>query len=120
MGYIPGIGRLGVPPQTFFDGPVGVRDAGVAASARPATALPSTVSLAASFDPSLASSYGAVLGKEARAHGADVLYGPAVNIVRVPVGGRNFEYFSEDPYLTVAPGGVLRARECSRSGWPRR
>ena len=98
-GYIPGIPRLGVPPQIFSDGPVGLRDS--ATAARRATALPATVSLAASFHPSLAKAYGALLGNEARARGVSVLYGPAMNIVRVPVGGRNFEYFSEDPYLTA-------------------
>ena len=52
-GYIPGIARLGIPPQIFADGPVGLRDS--ASNARPATALPATVSLAASFNPGLAS-----------------------------------------------------------------
>lgn len=97
-GYVPGIARLGVPPQIFSDGPVGLRDS--APDPRRATAMPATVSLAASFDPDLAEAYGTVLGNEARARGASVLYGPAMNIVRVPLGGRNFEYFSEDPYLT--------------------
>ncbi|MDQ6697322.1 MAG: glycoside hydrolase family 3 C-terminal domain-containing protein [Actinomycetota bacterium] len=98
-GYIPGIPRLGVPPQVFSDGPVGLRDS--ASNPRRATAMPATVSLAASFDPVLATAYGRLLGNEARARGASVLYGPAMNIVRVPLGGRNFEYFSEDPYLTA-------------------
>ena len=98
-GYIPGIARLGIPPQIFSDGPVGVRDS--ATDSRRATALPATVSLAASFHPGLAREYGKLMGNEARARGVDVLYGPAMNIVRVPVGGRNFEYFSEDPYLTA-------------------
>ena len=98
-GYIPGIARLGIPPQIFSDGPVGLRDS--ASNARRATALPATVSLAASFHPGLGREYGKLMGNEARARGVDVLYGPAMNIVRVPVGGRNFEYFSEDPYLTA-------------------
>lgn len=98
-GYIPGIARLGVPPQIFSDGPVGLRDS--ASNPRRATALPATVSLAASFDPTLATAYGRLLGNEARARGVSVLYGPAMNIARVPLGGRNFEYFSEDPYLTA-------------------
>jgi beta-glucosidase len=98
-GYIPGIDRLGVPPQVFADGPVGLRDR-IVAPRNPATALPASVALGATFNPVLAKRYGALLGNEARARGVDVLYGPAMNIVRVPVGGRNFEYFSEDPYLT--------------------
>lgn len=97
-GYIPGIARLGVPPQIFSDGPVGLRDS--ASNPRRATAMPATVSLAASFDPALSKAYGRLLGNEAKARGTTVLYGPAMNIVRVPLGGRNFEYFSEDPYLT--------------------
>ena len=101
-GYVPGIPRLGVPSLVLSDGPVGLRDSLRAATRRPATALPATVSLAASFDPALANAYGQTLGREARARGVHVLYGPAMNIVRVPVGGRNFEYFSEDPYLTGA------------------
>ncbi len=99
-GYVQGIARLGVPPLVLSDGPVGLRDTPRTKPVRPATALPATVSLAASFDPALAYSYGQTLGTEARARGIDVLYGPAINIDRVPVGGRNFEYFSEDPYLT--------------------
>lgn len=101
-GYVAGIPRLGVPALVLSDGPVGLRDSVRAASRRPATALPATVSLAASFDPDLARSYGQTLGVEARARGVHVLYGPAMNIVRVPIGGRNFEYFSEDPHLTGA------------------
>lgn len=101
VGYVPGIPRLDVPALVLSDGPNGLRDAGPG-SGRPATALPASVSLAASFDPSLAAGYGAILGREARSRGVDVLYGPAMNIVRVPVGGRNFEYFSEDPVLTAA------------------
>ncbi len=100
VGYVPGITRLGVPPLVLSDGPVGLRDSARASTARPATALPASVSLAASFDLALAEAYGQTLGREARARGVDVLYGPAMNIVRVPVGGRNFEYFSEDPNLT--------------------
>ena len=106
VGYVPGIPRLGVPPLLLSDGPVGVKDSCFGeiypdnCQLGQSTALPATVSLAASFDPGVAHDYGQVLGRDARARGVDVLYGPAMNIVRVPQGGRNFEYFSEDPYLT--------------------
>ena len=106
VGYVPGISRLGVPPLLLSDGPVGVKDSCFGeiypdnCQLGQSTALPATVSLAASFDPGVAHDYGQVLGRDARARGVDVLYGPAMNIVRVPQGGRNFEYFSEDPYLT--------------------
>ncbi|MGH3319841.1 MAG: glycoside hydrolase family 3 C-terminal domain-containing protein [Streptosporangiaceae bacterium] len=105
VGYVPGVKRLGIPPLVLSDGPVGVKDScwqGPPGNCelRESTALPAAVSLAASFDPRLARRYGGVIGAEARARGVDVVYGPAMDIVRVPQGGRNFEYFSEDPYLT--------------------
>ncbi|MFI6444770.1 glycoside hydrolase family 3 C-terminal domain-containing protein [Kitasatospora sp. NPDC050543] len=93
VGYVAGVPRLGIPPLRLADGPGGVRDG------LPATAMPAPVSLAASFDPALANTYGTVLGREARARGYQVLYSPMVNIVRIPQGGRNFETFGEDPYL---------------------
>jgi len=97
--YVPGIPELGVPPLTLDDGPAGLRDGF-------SSALPSPLALAATWDASAASAYGDVLGGDARAKGADVLLGPTVNIARVPVDGRNFEAFGEDPYLAaqlVAP-----------------
>jgi beta-glucosidase len=106
VGFVPGIPRLGVPPLLLSDGPVGVKDSCFGeqfpdnCKLGTSTALPATVSLAASFDPTLAHDYGRIVGAESRARGVDVLYGPAMNIVRIPQGGRNFEYFSEDPYLT--------------------
>ena len=92
-GYTPGIDRLGIPGMQFTDGPGGVRDG------QPATALPSPVSLAASFDTELARQYGTVMGSEARSRGYQVIYGPMVNIVRTPLGGRDFETLGEDPEL---------------------
>lgn len=100
VGYVRGVPRLGIPPLVLSDGPAGVKDTGDAPSQRPATALPAPAALAASFDPELARQYGSVLGHEATTRGVDVLYGPAINIVRVPQGGRNFEYLGEDPVLT--------------------
>ncbi|MFD8707949.1 glycoside hydrolase family 3 C-terminal domain-containing protein [Kitasatospora sp. NPDC059648] len=101
VGYVDGVPRLGIPPLLLSDGPAGVRDG------RPATALPAPVSLAAAFDPALATAYGDVLGREARARGYQVLYAPMVNIVRIPQGGRDFETLGEDPYLA----GRLAAAE---------
>ncbi|MEW2519227.1 glycoside hydrolase family 3 C-terminal domain-containing protein [Actinacidiphila alni] len=92
-GYTPGIDRLGVPGLQFTDGPGGVRDG------QPATALPSPVSLAASFNTELAKQYGTVMGSEAKSRGYQVIYGPMVNIVRTPLGGRDFETLGEDPAL---------------------
>ncbi|HEV8133512.1 MAG TPA: glycoside hydrolase family 3 C-terminal domain-containing protein [Pyrinomonadaceae bacterium] len=93
IGYIPGIPRLGIPELALTDGPAGVRHG-------PGTAFPAPVAVAATWDRSLAQQYGAALGAEAKAKGQNILLGPMVNIVRVPEGGRNFETFGEDPYLT--------------------
>lgn len=93
VGYMPGVPRLGIPPLRLTDGPAGVR------VSPQTTALPAPVSLAATFSEDDAASYGAVLGREARAMGQDVLFGPMMNIVRVPQGGRNFETLGEDPLL---------------------
>jgi beta-glucosidase len=92
-GYIPGIERLGIPGLQFTDGPGGVRDG------QPETALPSPVSLAASFSTDTAKAYGTVMGTEAKYRGYQVIYGPMVNIVRTPLGGRDFETLGEDPEL---------------------
>ncbi len=97
-GYVPGIPRLDIPPLRLTDGPAGIR------STEPATALPAPIMLGASFDPDLLRRVGEVLGREGRAHGADVLLAPMVNIIRVPQAGRNFESFSEDPFLTSRLG----------------
>jgi len=94
IGYVPPIPRLGIPELALTDGPAGVRHG-------PGTAFPAPVALAATWDRSLAQAYGAALGAETKAKGQNVLLGPMVNIVRVPEGGRNFETFGEDPYLTA-------------------
>ncbi|MGW2677789.1 glycoside hydrolase family 3 protein [Streptomyces sp. NPDC001436] len=95
VGYLPGVPRLGIPPLQASDGPAGVRLNGVRS-----TALPTPTALAATFDDSLATAYGKVLGHEGRALGQDVVLGPMVNTIRVPHGGRNFETFSEDPLVS--------------------
>lgn len=89
-----GIPRLGIPNLFFSDGPVGPRQG-------QATPLPSPIGLAATFDPRLAERHGAVVGNEAKLKGNDVVFGPAVNIMRNPRGGRTFEYYGEDPFLTA-------------------
>ncbi|WP_336338299.1 beta-glucosidase family protein [Haloarcula brevis] len=98
-GYTPGVERLDIPPLRLVDGPLGVRAFGESA-----TAFPASISLAASWDPALAREFGAELGQETAAHGQHVVLAPGVNIIRVPTGGRNFEYYSEDPYLTARIG----------------
>ncbi|TAH63839.1 MAG: glycoside hydrolase family 3 protein, partial [Anaerolineaceae bacterium] len=97
--------ELGIPLIEVADGPYGVRkQTGIHDhmgwnKSLPATAYPSGPSMAASWDESLAKELGEYLGAEAHSFGIDILLGPAINIVRTPLCGRNFEYFSEDPYL---------------------
>ncbi|WP_158018874.1 beta-glucosidase family protein [Mycobacterium basiliense] len=99
-GYVPGIPRLGVPALLMSDAGLGVTNPGY----RPgdtATALPAGLALAASFNPALARSAGEVIGREARSRGFNVQLAGAMNLVRDPRNGRNFEYLSEDPLLTA-------------------
>ena len=66
------------------------------------TALPAPILLAATWDLSLARQYGAIIGAEDRGKGVHVSLGPMINLVRVPQGGRSFETFGEDPFLSSA------------------
>lgn len=95
--------RLGIPELLLSDGPHGVRRVpdvhSLSQKSLPATCFPTASSLAASWDRELLYEVGKALGREAIAHNVDVLLGPGVNIKRTPLCGRNFEYFSEDPYL---------------------
>lgn len=99
------IPELGVRSMLLSDGPHGLRKMkeGTEVDAEemtvPAVCFPSGVALASSWDRELLHRLGRVLGEEARAEGIDVLLGPAINIKRSPLCGRNFEYYSEDPYL---------------------
>lgn len=102
-----GVPRLGIPEFWADDGPHGVRpdvfwdewnQAGNTNDS--CTAYPALTALAASWDRELAGLYGASLGEEFRYRGKDMLLGPGVNIIRTPLGGRNFEYMGEDPFLT--------------------
>ncbi|HUL61721.1 MAG TPA: glycoside hydrolase family 3 C-terminal domain-containing protein, partial [Methanocella sp.] len=97
------IDRLKVPSMTVADGPHGVRrctdlDSLVCPSFQ-ATCFPTASCLAASWDRDLLYALGQAMADEAIAQQVDVLLGPGVNMKRSPLGGRNFEYFSEDPYL---------------------
>lgn len=93
--------RLGIPAVTTSDGPHGVRrvqNLGEKHSV-PATCFPTASALAATWDRDLLYELGQALAQECLALGVDVLLGPGVNMKRTPLCGRNFEYFSEDPYL---------------------
>ena len=101
-----GIERLGIPSIMLTDGPHGLRkQAGQSDhiglnKSVPATCFPSGATLACSWDRNLISEVGAALGEECQAEEVAILLGPATNIKRSPLCGRNFEYFSEDPYLS--------------------
>jgi beta-glucosidase len=88
------IPRLGLPEIKMSDGPVGVRQD------RPGTRYPAGIALAATWNQELAEKEGTAMGRDCRARGVHILLAPGLNINRVPVGGRNFEYLGgEDPYL---------------------
>ena len=107
-GYIPGDERLGIPDQRESDASLGVANAGRGAK-DDATPLPSGIATASTFDPALAFAGGAMIGKEARQKGFNVMLDGGVNLVRDPRNGRNFEYFSEDPLLSgVMAGATIR------------
>lgn len=126
--HISGIAALGIPTFRVTNGPVGlgqndcvdaqlVAKAGSAAkaaglaythpSSAKATALPSAMGIAASFDPDVASAYGEIIANEMHSLGLHVFEAPGVNLARLPILGRNFEYFGEDPYLS----GVMAVAE---------
>jgi beta-glucosidase len=87
------IERLGIPPLNMADGPLGVRWDN-------STALPSGILLGATWNPDIVTEFGRVLATETKAKGRHIILAPCVNIARIPMGGRNFESFGEDPFLT--------------------
>jgi beta-glucosidase len=103
--------RLGIPSIKMADGPMGIRSwAGpskitkTAAHPFNSTAFPAGIAVAATWDPAVAQSVGQAIGQEVRAIGRNMILGPTVNIQRVPLWGRNFEGYGEDPYLAARMG----------------
>ena len=102
-----GIERLGIPSIMVTDGPHGLRKQAEGAdhlgiyNSIPATCFPSAVGLASTWNKELIKQVGIALGEECQAENVGVLLGPGANIKRSPLCGRNFEYFSEDPYLSA-------------------
>ncbi|WP_264565807.1 glycoside hydrolase family 3 C-terminal domain-containing protein [Flavobacterium sp. N3904] len=101
-----GVKRLGIPELKMADGPLGVREEISRDSWAPAgltndfaTYYPATGALAATWNTNLAHLFGNSVGEELRARDKDMLLSPAINIVRTPLGGRTYEYMSEDPFL---------------------
>ncbi len=103
-GYVPGLPRLGIPALTESDASLGVAEAG--RKDDDATPLPSGVALAATWDPKTAFASGAMIGKQARQKGFNVLLAGGVNLLRDPRNGRNFEYLGEDPLLAGTLAGA--------------
>lgn len=104
-----GVPSQGIQDIKYTDGPFGIREEGVPTGFQSAgwqldsaTYFPTGSALAATWSPDLAYKYGTGMGREARLRGKDVILGPAINIQRLPVGGRTYEYLSEDPVLSAA------------------
>ena len=102
-----GVPRLGIADMIYADGPFGIREemqpdgwAGLGWEKDKATFFPTGSALAATWSPELAYAYGTGMAAEARRRGKDMLLGPAINIQRIPTGGRTYEYLSEDPFLS--------------------
>ena len=113
-----GMKKYGIPQMQFSDGPHGLRLQGEGANhlgigvSLPATCFPSAATVANSWDPAVAEAMGRALGEEALAEKVDVVLGPGLCIKRSPLCGRNFEYFSEDPYLAgKMAAGMVRGIE---------
>jgi beta-glucosidase len=100
--FIRAVPRLGVPAFRMADGPFGVR------LTSPSTSMAAGIALASTWNPALAEKVGLQIGRDARARGVHIMLGPAVNIYRAPMNGRNFEYMGEDPLLAgrVAVGYI--------------
>jgi beta-glucosidase len=98
---IDGVARLGIRPLTMTDGPLGVRF-----STGGSTAMPAGMAMASTWNPALVQSMASVLGQETAANHFAMLLAPGINIVRTPIGGRTFEYLSEDPHLVAEIGSA--------------
>ncbi|MBH0119900.1 glycoside hydrolase family 3 protein [Rhodococcus sp. CX] len=100
-GYTPGVPRLGIPAIQSSDAGMGVTNPGYRPDDEGATAFPSSIALGSSFNPRLVREGGEAIGREARARGFNVQLAGGCNLARDPRNGRNFEYYSEDPYLSA-------------------
>jgi beta-glucosidase len=106
-GYVPGILRLGIPALQETDASLGIVNPNNVRHGDVATALPSGLSLASTWDPQIAQRDGSLVGDEAWRKGFNVLLGPGLNLTRDPRGGRDFEYLGEDPLLAGTLAGAF-------------
>jgi beta-glucosidase len=103
-GYTPGVPRLGIPAIQSSDASMGVTNPGYRPDDEGATAFPASILVGASFNPQLARDGGAAIGREARARGFNVQLAGGINLARDPRNGRNYEYYSEDPWHSAVLG----------------
>src|SRR5262245_50713448 len=106
-GYTPGVPRLGIPALQSSDASMGVTNPGYRPDDKGATAFPASIAVGASFNPQLAREGGVAIGREARSRGFNIMLAGGINLARDVRNGRNFEYYSEDPYLS----GVMGAEQ---------
>ncbi|MFL0374421.1 glycoside hydrolase family 3 C-terminal domain-containing protein [Paenibacillus amylolyticus] len=108
-----GIERLNIPPVHMYDGTNGIRktnsdeEMGITTENVPATCYPTGSAIGSSWNTELLYEVGVALGRESKTMDVELLLGPGVNMKRTPLGGRNFEYYSEDPYLTGELGAAF-------------
>ncbi|MCI3131840.1 beta-glucosidase family protein [Phenylobacterium aquaticum] len=113
-GYIGGVPRLGIPALNETDASLGVTNPRQVRKGDGSTGLPSGLAIASTWDAHLAYEGGAMVGRESRAKGFNVLLGGGANLTRDPRCGRNFEYLSEDPLLTgVLAGEAIKGAQAS-------
>ncbi|HEX7099955.1 MAG TPA: glycoside hydrolase family 3 C-terminal domain-containing protein [Acidimicrobiia bacterium] len=100
-GYTPGVPRLGIPAIQSSDASMGITNPGYRPHDDGATAFPALIAMGSSFNPQLVRQVGEAIGREARSRGFNVQLAGGCNLARDPRNGRNFEYYSEDPYLSA-------------------
>lgn len=103
-GYTPDIPRLGIPALQSSDASMGVTNPGYRPRDKGATAFPASIAVGASFNPQLAREAGAAIAREARKRGFNIMLAGGINLARDVCNGRNFEYYSEDPYHSAVFG----------------
>ena len=117
--------KYGIPSMFVCDGPNGLRKQDLSGgtdmlgvnNSNPATCFPAAVTMASSWDTDLLQAVGTAIGEEARAQGVGIVLGPGCNLKRNPLCGRNFEYYSEDPYLSgKLAAGFIRGVESQGVG----
>lgn len=100
-GYTPGVPRLGIPALQSSDASMGVTNPGYRPDDEGATAFPASILAGSTFNPELVRRGGAAIGREARSRGFNVQLAGGINLQRDVRNGRNFEYYSEDPWVSA-------------------